>query len=519
MLTSIKRALFNDKELVYLPSQELWVPPSSCVWAAAPKMGKQYGISEIYGHLARFFREVLHVRDPSTETYIEQLKELVAFGYEKTKDIEETMHIMNRMHLTDAQVEELHQLAFLPVRDADGWRHLARPSDDFFILNRFEFVGAFRHQVPTLNFSLEQIVKLQSLLATLKLKGRYVSRLVRIATEAQNPASEISSSATRRFRRRAKHLYRYLAFSYLSISVANIIPRCGSNYEATRLRADPLNVFRQLQTVKIYESEGFQRTLVLLYGNIEVNAQSGNGLVHIEAQSGALNIFIPRDPLDQERCYRTELPKVLSSHLGIRDEKALQTFRTVFTTSEKILESVLNDDGVIPFSHPDSREAESQPSDGADSDTISIRSHTLSGEDSGEASTFDSQDTDSSPVNHGSRNIIPRSKSFDIFPQTAPSTHRAHESQRAIPRHVVSPPPDRIDPALGITIGQTQYVEALTNVTDQARAANFRENLRTSANTHRNSSNNVLGYGFSIESHIRLDRDIKVGAAGELYVC
>jgi len=215
LLTITKRAVFNDSELVYLPSLELWVSPSSCVWTAAPRVGKQYGISETYGHLANFFQEILHVRNPSTETYIEQLKELVPFGYEKINDIEATMHIMNEMHFSDAQVEELHQLAFLPVRDADGMCHLVRPGDDFFILNRFEFEGAFREQVPTLNFSLEQIVRLQSLLSSLRLEDRYVSRLVQIVTEARNPASEISSRGTRRFRRRAKHLYRYLATSYL----------------------------------------------------------------------------------------------------------------------------------------------------------------------------------------------------------------------------------------------------------------------------------------------------------------
>lgn len=520
-LTIIKRALFDDNELVYLPSQKLWVSPSLCVWVATPKMGRQYGISETYGHLASFFQDILHVRDPSTETYIEELKDLVPSGIAKIKDVEETLHIMTGMHFSDAQVEELHQLPFLPVRSVDGVCYLARPGDDFFILNRFELKAAFREKVPTLNFSLEQIVRLQSLFSTLRLEDRYMSRLVQIVTEARNPASEISSRATRRFRRRAKHLYRYVATPHLLFNMTNIIPRCGSNYEAVSLRADPSKVFRQLQTANIYESEGFQRTLVLQYGDIEATAQSGNGLVHIEVQDDALKIFIPKDPLDQERCYCTELPKALSSHLGIRDEKALQTFRTVFTTSEKILEIVLNDDGVIPFSHPDSREAEleSQFSDGSDSDIISISSHTLSEEDSDEESTSVSQDADSSPLNHENRNIAPGSIGSDVSSQNARSTHRAHEPQRAVPRHVVSPSPDHIDPDLGITFGQTQYVEALTNITDQARAANFCGTLQTPANTHRNNWNNMFRYDFSIESPNRLDRDIKVGAAGELYVC
>ncbi|KAJ5809606.1 uncharacterized protein N7503_001824 [Penicillium pulvis] len=225
-----------------------------------------------------------------------------------------------------------------------------------------------------------------------------------------------------------------------------------------------------------------------------------------------------KDPLDQERCYRTELPKVLSSHLGIRDEKALQTFRTVFTTSEKILESILNDDGIISFSHPESREAESQSSDGTDSDAISISSHVLSREDSGEGPTFNSRIRDSSPVNHGIRNMTSGSTNSYVFSQNVRSTHRAHQLQRAVHRHVISSSPGRTNPDLGTIIGQAQYVEALTNVINQARGANFRGTLQTPARTHRNNRNSVSGYGFSIESPNRLDRDIKVGAAGELYV-
>ncbi|KAJ5564354.1 hypothetical protein N7513_000596 [Penicillium frequentans] len=454
------RSKFNENELVYLPSQELWVSPRLCVWAATPKMGKQYGISETYGHLDSFFQEVLHVLDPSAETYIEQLKELVPSGYANINDIEETMHIMSKMNFSDVQVEELRQLAFLPVRGADGVRYLARPDDNFVILNRSEFEGAFRHQVPTLDFSLEQI----------------------IVTEARNPASEISSRATRRFRRRAKHLY-----------------RCGSNYQAVSLRADPSNVFRQLQMANIYESEGFQRTLVLQYGDIEATAQSGI-------------------PWTRKGVIAPSFPKYCQATLGSEMKKPCKPFAPSSRPAKKILESVLNDDGIMSFSHPDSRETDSQSSDGTDSDVISISSHTLSAEDLGEESTFNSQDTASTPVNHGHRSITPRSTSSDVYSQTARSTHRGRESQRAVPHHVVSPSPGHIDPDLGITIGQTQYVEALTNVTDQARAANLSGNLHTPANTHRNSWNNVVEYGFSIESPNRLDRDIKVGAAGELYV-
>jgi hypothetical protein len=210
-----QRAIFNDKELVYLPSQELWVSPNLCVWAAAPKIGRQYGISKTYGHLARFFQDILHVRDPSTEIYIEQLKDLVLSGNANIQDIEDTIQHMNGTHFSDAQVEELYQLVSLPVRNADGMQHLARPGDDFFILNRLEFETAFRDQIPTLSFSLEQIVKFESFLLALRLEGRYMSRLVQIVTEAQNPASEICARATRRFRARAKHLYRYVAIPYL----------------------------------------------------------------------------------------------------------------------------------------------------------------------------------------------------------------------------------------------------------------------------------------------------------------
>ena len=198
-------------ELVYVPSQKLWVSPSSCVWAARPKIGNQYGISEMYGHMSGFFQEVLQVHAPSTETYIEQLKAQVPSGYAAINDIEETMHNVNGMHFSDAQVEELHHLAFLPVRNADGTRRLAKPSEAFLIANRIEYDAAFRDQITTLDFSIEQIIRFQPLVAALGLEGRFMSRRIRMVTEARNPDSDVDSRATTRFRHRAKHLYRFVA--------------------------------------------------------------------------------------------------------------------------------------------------------------------------------------------------------------------------------------------------------------------------------------------------------------------
>ncbi|KAJ6017177.1 hypothetical protein N7451_000556 [Penicillium sp. IBT 35674x] len=105
---------------------------------------------------------------------------------------------------------------------------------------------------------------------------------------------------------------------------------------------------------------------------------------------------------------------------------------------------------------------------------------------------------------------------FEDFVSTARSPQEAHDSQPAIPSHIASPYPSRIDPELGIITSQTHYAGTLTNVTGQARAANFRETLQTAANPHRHTWNDVSGYDFSILSSNRLDRDINIGAAGEL---
>lgn len=116
---------------------------------------------------------------------------------------------MNGMYLSEKQMNDLNELAYLPVRYKDGSRHLAYQGDRFFIADRIELEAAFMDKVPMLDFTLAQTARLQPFLSSLGLEARYMSRRVKLATEAVNPAIVISSRLTNSFRKRAKYLYRY----------------------------------------------------------------------------------------------------------------------------------------------------------------------------------------------------------------------------------------------------------------------------------------------------------------------
>lgn len=74
------------------------------------------------------------------------------------------------------------------------------------------------------------------------------------------------------------------------------------------------------------------------------------------------------------------------------------------------------------------------------------------------------------------------------------------------------------DNELPVTIDQNCYAQALTNATDQARAANFHRTLRIPVTSYWNITSHLPANVFSSISSNRLARDIKVGAMGELYV-
>ncbi|KAF5861259.1 hypothetical protein ETB97_000451 [Aspergillus alliaceus] len=306
---------FTEGNLVYLPAERAWLAPASCVWVDAQRIGAQYGISTVYPELEDFFRITLKVQVPTTATYIEHLRRLDSHDPENIAEIKITIHKTAARSPRPNDLEGLHGIGFLPIEVPNGSVTLLQPMDTFFIADRIEYRSTFQGRAPILDFSLEDIRRLDRLLKSLSLGDRYISRTVQEKTMVEQPSSEPSLSETRAFRRKAKHIY-----------------RCALHYHTVSLKPQSSPKLRQLRSAVVFESCGFKKVSTLELNEIAASVQSGTGLVHIDD-----TLLLPR------------ASNALIRFFGLRDPAPFLTLQLVFASSEDMFDHVLDVNGIIRF--------------------------------------------------------------------------------------------------------------------------------------------------------------------------
>jgi hypothetical protein len=298
-----------------------------------------------------------------------------------------------------------------------------------------------------------------------------------------------------------------------------------------------------LLKTKVYETDGIigslEHTLLGETAIVEVSRTK----LHIEESPENLNIYIPKDSKDQEICYLRLLPTKLFNETMMAevdsnstlafDSRAVSIITAIFASSDEVVDLVLEEAGIVPVPYPDQYEEELQqspsddivPSPGIDqqrnpeSETTSVGSGTQSGTSTPGASSPSAQST-----------------SFSI---TATSTYRANYQPSVLPQSIQllsrhsRPRPEPVLPnnlRHPFTPGssQAEYRRLHDNIITTARnkrggfpsqgAFNLDELLNAlPAEEAREVNDYDLPFGVRNEN--QLAHDMKVGAAGELYVC
>lgn len=207
-LMRIGRTEFEEHSLIYVPLQRSWHSPASCVWEMAPRIGRKYGIRASYARLERFFVGGLSIQTPTVSTYVEQLEVLVGERPPNNRAIKSAIHNINALRPTNADLDRLRYMRFLPVKMVNGTIELATRVNQFFIVDRIEYGTAFQGRVPILDFTLEDLQSSNAVLKTLGLGNRYMSSAIEETTTVLQPDTEPSASLTRAFRQKSRFFYR-----------------------------------------------------------------------------------------------------------------------------------------------------------------------------------------------------------------------------------------------------------------------------------------------------------------------
>ena len=318
---------------------------------------------------------------------------------------------------------------------------------------------------------------------------------------------------------------------------------CATHFGCPRAKNDSQALYQLLLKTTVYETDGIIGSLEHTLLSETVIVEVSKTKVHIEESLEGLNIYVPKNSKDQEICYLRLLPTKLFNETMMAevdsnstlafDSRAVSIIMAIFACSDEVIDGILDEAGIVPVPYPDQYEEELQqlsPDDvlsgfGIDqqrteeSETASIGSGTQSGMATPGAITPSAQ-----------------SASFSI---TATSTYRASYQPSVRPQPIQfpgSPPRPSSEPVLPDNLrrqftpesSQVEYQRLLDNTINAAR--NKRGTFPSQGVFNLNELLNALpveavrevndyDLPFGVRNENQLAHDIKVGAAGELYVC
>ncbi|RYP39352.1 hypothetical protein DL767_002263 [Monosporascus sp. MG133] len=299
---------FEVEALILAGSGEItWCRPSQCLWSLPmPIRGKVNLSTEYDADFEQFFVDILGVR---------RLEAGIVYSELLTLSAEEATvtHVKNLMWILNSQLEvellgcspqNLLRRPILPVRGVDGRVSLQPGDAEFAIVDRKRLGEIFHDNIPFLDFTINEICQLKPLLMWASLEDR-------IAVHFKSP----------RVTGDGRELY---------------------------------NLFRNSQTL---ETAMISTTLsIVMQGTEVVSKDVDQGELHIEDDAEGLRIYVPHDEDLRDTCFHSNLPRCLMAWImgqdGTRndaqlDPSAIAAVKSILPAKASSVQRILDDEGII----------------------------------------------------------------------------------------------------------------------------------------------------------------------------
>ena len=299
----------------------------------------------------------------------------------------------------------------------------------------------------------------------------------------------------------------YLYYSLL------IRKSCANHYATADQRQEPNSLYRLLKGVSVVVSGNIIRSMRIRLDGEVIEAERHKAEFHLEKKERGLFLYLPKDEADRIVCIEYELPRKLREFLNITDPGAESVLGAVFRQhGPAIIERILEKAGVTHVSISDYTELEEQITrmqpDGERPDGQPVDE--IPGPQQEEELASEQQDTEY------------RNFAWSQM-QTTPSPRPRNSPASAAPNQALNllmPTSGQFRPSVNED-QSVSYKKILENVITIARrraAGNMFSGVGSCDNIFSmldSLSSEVVKQGFGSRS---IDRDRRVGAAGELYV-
>ncbi|GKU04976.1 hypothetical protein FLAG1_07771 [Fusarium langsethiae] len=339
------RKVFAEENLIYFNTGNVsrWCTVGECLWSSATRIQGRVALNDLYPDLEDFFVDFLGVQELTLGMAYDELKEMgTRVPSPPIAAVKDTIWALNSLLVTADRLPDERPVikgAVFPVKYPNSSVKLQSGRTEFAIVDRKALGDIFGTKAKILDFTLDDVRRLQPFVSWLNMESRYLSTSVREISTVANGHMDKLQSSDREIKQKAEGLY-----------------RIAVHYNSPRVQDGNSKLYWMLARAQVYESDGISSELHL--------SQDGYPIVHVQEQSelhiredkDALKVYVPRDPEAQGFCYFTPLPRRLlewimtdpstnqTDHAG---DKALQITATVLNAPLINMTRILEAEGII----------------------------------------------------------------------------------------------------------------------------------------------------------------------------
>ncbi|KOC14318.1 hypothetical protein AFLA70_555g000420 [Aspergillus flavus AF70] len=506
------RESFDESDLIYHQSEDDsgddgswgWYETSECLWSKVTNIDGMVALNDEYEGLYELFVDIIGVRTLTLEMVIKKLVDQGSTSA-SVKEIKETICLLNNYLQTDEDVPDsqpIQDAKVFPVRDLNGQVVLRSYDDAFSIADRNHLYNWFAGKANFLDFCVNDIHRLEPFLDWVELERRYLSVSVKEISTLGNGAHQSLVSKDRNIALRA--------YGLLRVAV---------HYNSPRILKGESAFYELLRKTKVCATDGISSELHLNQDGKDIIVEISKSELHLDETEDGLTIYVPRDEMAQCLCFVDRIPKALLEWImtepttGICTpfpDKAVDAIQKMLQVPPSLIAATLDRTGIVSI----------ETQELAEEDEVDLPSPNdrQSEQDNVDATTGYSSQYETDPntpsVTLPTPSVVSDEIGEDNMLRSRPRPNLWSVSDfphETTPRPTYNPAPLDIE-----------YRSILDNVVSAARRFIFptRESIDTSPLAEfqnlrvREQSENTP----NLRSLEKLERDQRIGAAGELFV-
>ncbi|RDH24776.1 hypothetical protein M747DRAFT_252824 [Aspergillus niger ATCC 13496] len=497
------RKRFVEDPLIYVAPN--WYTTPECLWSTATSIPGRTALNDHYQDLKDFFVDCLGVQTLTLQMVVEKLRNQGRVGSSSVDEVKSTIWTLNSLLQTEqtdiVPPEQVLDCAVFPVRFPQGGVQLQTSASAFAIADRKHLFSHFSFKAKLLDYEVDEVPRLEQFLQWTGLKGRYLSSCVKEITMVGGDDARPLSNPGRDICRKAHGLL-----------------RVAVHLKSPRAVQDEDTFYEILKSISMKETNGISSELHLNQDGMDFKVEVSRSELHLDERDKQLTVYIPEDKRSQDICFLGRIPLALLQWMMTDpltqithefSDNFVTIIQTLLQAEKNYVSELMDRAGIMSIARADdtvvTEESESQqPQENENQQSHSDRSSPAS-----RSSSLVEQPT---PERDEPTYTPPRPRQGSWASETTVVSH----SMRALP--VARPSPVLLQDYTETTV-DPEYHHLLSSVLASARNAIFpSQGTFDMAGLDDSITSGAAAQTIRLRTSDQLERDFKIGAAGELFV-